>query len=136
MTQGTRAMKQPVTPTTPQGSVLHLLRNLIVVALIALLAIMGFNYYRAATGQVAHSKRLATSTVTIVSATTQEDGVHVRAHLDAPSPDGTSHTLEGVIPKQTWALTRTLWACYPPKSPDSGFLRTPLDPACPDVQHD
>lgn len=73
---------------------------------------------------------VATKTVRVVSAERQGDEVHVRARLDAPSPSGTSHELDGVVPASTWALTKVLWACYPPSDPGKGELRTPLDPDC------
>lgn len=73
---------------------------------------------------------VATKTVTVISAERHADGMHVRARLDAPSPAGTSHELEGVVPTSTWDLTHVLWACYPPSDPDKGELRTPLDPDC------
>lgn len=73
---------------------------------------------------------VATKTVTVTSAERHDDGMHVRARLDAPSPSGKSHELEGVVPSSTWDLTQVVWACYPPADPDKGELRTPLDPDC------
>ena len=80
-----------------------------------------------ASGQNPH---VATKTVTLIAAEPRDDGVHVRARLDAPSVDATSHELEAVIPTATWNLTHALWACYPPNDPARGSLRTPIDPGC------
>ena len=105
------------------------IRNVLIGAVLAVTVIAGVQTWR----NVTHEKstaHVATKTVTVISAERKGDDVHVRARLDAPSPAGTSHELEGVVPASTWNLTKVLWACYPPSDPDRGELRTPLDPDC------
>ena len=94
------------------------------------LAVAGWVVFRSMEGPTSNAKYPATAPVTVTEATQEPDGVHVRARLDAPSTDGTSHELTGIIPTSVWKLSHTLWACYPPKSPKDGFLRTTLDPVC------
>lgn len=113
-----------------------MLRNILIGLLVLWLVLQGTRYVVGKTMGTDSHDHLASSTVTVVSADRESDGIHVRARLDAPSPDGTSHELKGVIPEQTWAVTHTLWACYPPDKPGNGFLRTPLDPACSDMVSD
>lgn len=107
----------------------RLVRNIVAALVIALVVFGVMRTWHAVTasGQNAH---VATKTVTLIAAEPRDDGVHVRARLDAPSVDATSHELEAVIPTATWNLTHALWACYPPNDPARGSLRTPLDPGC------
>ena len=123
-------MSQPTTPPQrPSHTYLPLLRHVLLLAMVALAVLMGVQYL-SAQQQPEHSSGLASAPVSVVSAVKEADGIHVRAHVDAPSPDGTTHELTGVIPEQTWALSQSVWACYPPKDPRQGFLRSPLDPTC------
>lgn len=107
----------------------RLVRNIVAALVIALVVFGVMRTWHAVTasGQNPH---VATKTVTLIAAEPRDDGVHVRARLDAPSVDATSHELEAVIPTATWNLTHALWACYPPNDPARGSLRTPLDPGC------
>jgi len=107
----------------------RLVRNIVAALVIALVVFGVMRTWHAVTasGQNPH---VATKTVTLIAAEPLDDGVHVRARLDAPSVDATSHELEAVIPTATWNLTHALWACYPPNDPARGSLRTPLDPGC------
>lgn len=73
---------------------------------------------------------VATKLVTVTKSQSASDGVHVTGRLDAPSPNGTSHEIVGVIPTAQWNLSHVVWACYPPGDPDKGVLRSPLDPDC------
>ena len=107
----------------------RLVRNIVAALVIALVVFGVMRTWHAVTasGQNPH---VATKTVALIAAEPRDDGVHVRARLDAPSVDATSHELEAVIPTATWNLTHALWACYPPNDPARGSLRTPLDPGC------
>lgn len=107
----------------------RLVRNIVAALVMALVVFGVMRTWHAVTasGQNPH---VATKTVTLIAAEPRDDGVHVRARLDAPSVDATSHELEAVIPTATWNLTHALWACYPPNDPARGSLRTPLDPGC------
>lgn len=107
----------------------RLVRNIVAALIMALVVFGVMRTWHAVTasGQNPH---VATKTVTLIAAEPRDDGVHVRARLDAPSVDATSHELEAVIPTATWNLTHALWACYPPNDPARGSLRTPLDPGC------
>lgn len=109
----------------------RLIRNLVIAFVLALVVVAAMKTWSSVTGRKG-TAHVATKPVTVTSAETQGDEVHIRARLDAPSPAGTSHELEGVVPATTWNLTKVLWACYPPAAPDKGELRTPLDPDCAD----
>ena len=120
----------------------RLVRNIVAALVMALVVFGVMRTWHAVTapGQNPH---VATKTVTLIAAEPRDDGVHVRARLDAPSVDATSHELEAVIPTATWNLTHALWACYPrttrhaaacarPSTPVACTSSTPRtdDPAC------
>lgn len=107
----------------------RLVRNIIAALVIALVVVGVMRTWGAVRSQTS-SPHVATKTVTLVSAEPQGDEVHVRARLDAPSVDATSHEIDALVPASTWKITHVLWACYPPNDPARGTLRTPLDPDC------
>lgn len=122
-------MSEAAPHTKRSATLRERLRNLTVAAVLAA-AIVGVFFMYNSRSQPPSAPQVASAPVKVISTSTEPDGVHVTARLDAPSPDGTSHQLRGVIPEQTWAQTKVVWACYPPAHPGQGILRTPLDPDC------